>query len=183
MLDILVALPELKDSIFEKSVILLKKNQKDLSHFGVILNSETTLPCHELFSSLSFPKQEVGYDMVLLGGPVNPDFLWLLHTTEQTSGSSVAFNEKIALTPIEEMKSFFSSNFSPEIICVGTGCAGWAPGQLEEEINQGSWWMGKVPESLVLYGNQDSKWDSTLKHFGIDHKFFFDNFSNNHTIN
>ena len=48
------------------------------------------------------------------------------------------------------------------------GYAGWAPGQLEDEIARGSWWDVEADPALVFHTDVASIWQQAIDRRGID---------------
>ena len=46
------------------------------------------------------------------------------------------------------------------------GYAGWGPGQLEREIELGSWYLADWDEALVFGQNHAAKWDRAVARHG-----------------
>jgi putative transcriptional regulator len=50
----------------------------------------------------------------------------------------------------------------------GSGYSGWGAGQLDREIQEESWWLGPLDESLLLDLDYDLRWDTTMSNLGFD---------------
>ena len=50
----------------------------------------------------------------------------------------------------------------------GSGYSGWSAGQLDREIQEESWWLGPLDESLLLNLDYELRWETTIKNLGFD---------------
>jgi putative transcriptional regulator len=56
----------------------------------------------------------------------------------------------------------------PQRSMLALGYAGWAPGQLDAEIQANGWLNVSSDPELIFGGNLDGKWNSALDKLGID---------------
>lgn len=136
--DILFAERALDGSYFENRVILIANSTEDDGCFGFVLNAPARLPIREVFSPV--PTGVVSASrQFFLGGPVDEDELFMLElgSEEQNRGGE------------EITKNVYFGGFWQEIeelldapedqLLLFLGYAGWAAGQLEDELAEGSW--------------------------------------------
>ena len=45
----------------------------------------------------------------------------------------------------------------------GIGYSGWGPGQLDREINEESWWLGPLDESILIGLEYELRWEKTME--------------------
>ena len=50
----------------------------------------------------------------------------------------------------------------------GIGYSGWGPGQLDREINEESWWLGPLDESILIDIEYELRWEKTMESLGFD---------------
>ena len=74
---ILVALPGLKDSYFEKTVILLF-NYNEEGAMGLVMNHTSGSQVREILKE-DTPEESPLTMPLLLGGPVQPEMFWAVH--------------------------------------------------------------------------------------------------------
>ncbi|MEO8007402.1 MAG: YqgE/AlgH family protein, partial [Betaproteobacteria bacterium] len=136
---LLVATPGMLDANFAQSVVLAIRAD-DGGPLGVILNRPTTVELRSLYPDR--PETAGRSDLIFLGGPVQPDALLFAFRTPRKpskglfvaddiyiSGFSEVFGEILQHPENAGQQRFFS------------GYAGWAAGQLENEIVQGGWYV------------------------------------------
>ena len=164
----LVALDGLVDPNFRRSVVLLLEHGEDQGAIGLVVNRTTEVPLGRLCESLSLPWRGSEDARVDWGGPVGEDQGWVL------LGEGVSDElESIALIPgvrwarSQAALKVVASN--PELPArVLLGYAGWAPGQLEREIAEGSWLVVPASERIVFRERHDAMWEKAIRSLGID---------------
>jgi putative transcriptional regulator len=142
---LLVATPSLVDPNFARSVVLLLDHDRDGS-LGVVLNRPSAIPVVSVLAdwSASVDVPEVLFE----GGPVSTDAALAVACVEAgDAGEPIGFRRLFGRAGIIDLDT------PPEVLApaitrlrVFAGYAGWGSGQLEAEIEEGSWY---VVDSLV----------------------------------
>ncbi len=137
----LIATPPLADPNFERSLVLLVAHG-DEGALGLVINgSKTVASIGDLLEQLGLEMDVPGRDdPVRMGGPVQPEIGWIVYrpSTEPREGE-IRLSDEIAVTQSRDVLASIGRENGPEKYATYLGYAGWAPGQLEEEIRQGSW--------------------------------------------
>jgi putative transcriptional regulator len=127
--QLLIAAPSLFD-YFRRSVILVLEHTPD-GAMGVVLNRESETPVAEALPALA---ELPGADgLVRLGGPVSPESVVALGEFGDPDEAGTA-----VLGPLGTLDPD-AANSSLRRVRVYAGYAGWAPGQLDGELEQGAW--------------------------------------------
>jgi putative transcriptional regulator len=144
---LLVALPVLAESVFERTVILVLTHGDGEGAVGVVLNrpSATALvgPLPRWESLAAQPA------VVFYGGPVQPEVAIALGIDGDSLGT-VDLDEDPALVPVREVRVF-------------AGYAGWAPGQLENELAERSWVIVDSEADDAFRADADDLWYTVLR--------------------
>jgi putative transcriptional regulator len=153
---LLVADPEMHDPHFEQVVIVLVRFDEG-GAAGLILNRATKGTLAKLFSDDTAKR---GQDPVFEGGPVeNDNVLGLLKSdTEPEQASKVLGN--VYVTPNRKTldKAVSEGKASTEFR-VYQGYCGWAPGQLEAEIDAGVWHVLEGKARLIFDAEPETLWN------------------------
>lgn len=154
----LIAEPILPDLIFSRSVILLVDDTKN-KHAGLILNKPAGIKIGQVLSEF----EHLDFD-VFLGGPVDTDKLFYLHTYGDLIKDAVQVTDKLwwggDFSSIKEM--LHAGVISSDKIVFYLGYSGWTEGQLSGELDEGAWLVAKdIPEDFVFSENH-SKWSRSL---------------------
>ncbi|MBF0239584.1 MAG: YqgE/AlgH family protein [SAR324 cluster bacterium] len=164
---LLVAMPSLQDSYFEKTVVLML-NYNSNGAFGVVINKNS----NNLIKDLLVNKDNVNSDKfnfpLLLGGPVQTDSFWALHSPDFSGESSTTVSTNISISSAQEVLLAIVGDEGPQQLHIGCGYAGWGPGQLDREIEDESWWLMPLNESLVMTTEHKKQWEIMIHDLGID---------------
>lgn len=175
---ILISEPFLFDYFFKRSVVLLAEHNKD-GTFGVIVNKPVRAKFNEVVKD--FPKFDAP---VFLGGPVQSDSLFFIHTMgEQIDGSLEIIKGVYWGGDIELVKELIKINYiKPEEIRFYVGYSGWAPKQLDGELERNSWVVTNL-DAKQLMGIQPSQmWSRVLRKLGGDYSYW-PNYPDDPTLN
>jgi len=168
--QLLIAMPGITDPRFERALILICAHD-DQHAMGLALNNPVkglTIP--ELLEKLDV-KSATGLppDLVLVGGPVEQERGFVLHTTDYQGEFSLDVGCGVALSVSREvLEAMASHNGHPSRSLLALGYAGWGAGQLEEEIKQNVWLTCDPDEALIFDHDYDRKWTRALAKLGVD---------------
>ena len=162
----LVAVPQLADSNFARTVVLLLEHH-DEGSMGVIINRPTDLAVDEFCASQDMVFQGDGRGTVYSGGPVQPDRAFLVHQSEHEGPETESIMGDTRLSYSLESLEIVSAN-PPENLRVYLGYAAWGPGQLASEITSGAWLLSRGSTDLIFGVSHDEVWEVTLRRMGIE---------------
>jgi putative transcriptional regulator len=162
---ILISEPFLYDYFFKRSVILLAEHN-DKGSFGVIINKPIQARFNEVVRD--FPKFSAS---VFLGGPVQNDSLFFIHTLgEQISDSTEILPGLYWGGDIAQVKEMIAVKIlSPNDIRFFIGYSGWAPKQLQEELDRNSWAVSTIDTEKLLDAVPAKMWSASLEMLGKDY--------------
>jgi putative transcriptional regulator len=141
---LLVAMPLLDDPNFSRAVVLLLDHDED-GALGVVLNRASDVPVTDAVANFG---ALVSSPTVLFGGgPVEPNALVAIGRRSdlgipESEWEAGAIAERtivdgVQLVDLDEDPALMSLELSQ--VRLFAGYAGWAPGQLEEELWHGAW--------------------------------------------
>lgn len=135
---LLYASPDLGDPNFAKSVVLLVRYEAGAGAMGLIVNRPTRLPVAEALADVKGAKD---FRLPLyFGGPVSPEGVLSLVRAPRAPASMERVLENVYLAQrLEDLAAALSREGAEERVRVYAGYAGWAPGQLEHELQMGAW--------------------------------------------
>jgi putative transcriptional regulator len=162
---LLVATPLIGDPNFERTVILLVAHSGD-GALGVVLNRPSGTPVAEVLPE--WADAVVAPGVVFVGGPVNThSVMGLGHCG--AGGYPQAVSPGEGFEPMASGYGTVDLHRPPaaELVRLGlrlfAGSAGWAAGQLEDEISDGAWWpVDAVPDDLTC-SDPGSLWNEVLR--------------------
>ncbi|MCG8669008.1 MAG: YqgE/AlgH family protein, partial [Pseudomonadales bacterium] len=77
-------------------------------------------------------------------------------------------NSKVHMSSVQEVLRNVSEGNGPERYLLGSGYAGWGPGQLDGELESGAWWIAPMNDDLVLGMPYEDRWEAVLVGLGIN---------------
>jgi putative transcriptional regulator len=162
--QLLVANPDLADPNFDRTVILIVQHGAD-GAIGLVVNDQRDeRPLAEIMTALGLdPGAAQGKLRVFLGGPVEPDRVFVLHRADYMRPETLPIGRGLALTTSEGIFRDMADGKGPRKAIVLFGYAGWAPGQLEGEMAQGAWFTEPADAKLILDEPPQRMWEEALR--------------------
>jgi putative transcriptional regulator len=166
----LVAMPQMLDPRFARSVIYLCAHSEDGGAMGLVINKLLgSLTMGELFKQLDVQSgANVSSSPVHFGGPVEAGRGFVLHTSDYSEEPTLVVDGNIALTATIEILRAIGKGEGPQRSLFALGYAGWAPGQLDAEIQANGWLSVQADNDIIFDSNQDGKWRRALARLGVD---------------
>ena len=159
---LLVASPVLADPNFARTVVLVIEHGEE-GTVGVVLNRPTDLAVDDPLPGWSGAAAPPA--VVFVGGPVAPGAaLCLARVRDEGAPGWSPVVEGVGTVDLSEGLDEVLERV--EGLRVFAGCAGWAPGQLEEEIDQGSWFVVDGHPEDVLSTEPSRLWPAVLRRQG-----------------
>jgi putative transcriptional regulator len=173
----LIAMPLMQDERFARALIYVCAHSAD-GAMGIIVNQQAgSIDFPELLEQLNIIDSEETTALsgkaetmkVLRGGPVEPGRGFVLHSSDFfLENSTLPIDEGISLTATLDILKAIAHGAGPERAILALGYAGWAPGQLENEIQHNGWLHCAADPDLVFGGDIASKYDRALRKIGIE---------------
>ncbi len=159
----LVATDELRDPRFVRTVVYMVRHEAG-GAMGLVVNRPVgETPLADLLDRLGIEGKGVsGEIQVHYGGPVEPGRGFVLHTTDYKIEGTQVVKDGIAITVQPEILGAIAAGTGPRRSLLALGYAGWAPGQLEAEIDAGAWVIVPADEALLFNENYERKWERAM---------------------
>lgn len=165
---LLVAMPQVGDPFFNRSVVLLLEHTKDGS-FGLIVNRPLELTIKSVIGDLGVAWKGDEDAVVYLGGPVQPTAGITLF---DSSGTMVDRERVRNIAPgvdlandTETLKLLATE--PPTHVRLFVGYAGWVGGQLEEELTRNDWLIAPLDSKLLFADDPSMVWNKALESIGV----------------
>jgi putative transcriptional regulator len=175
--QMLVAMPTMMDERFSRSVIYVCAHSSD-GAMGIIVNHPApNIKFADLLVKLDvIPAADViqlptraGVVKVMRGGPVESERGFVLHSGDYfIQNSTLPINDGVCLTATIDILKAIARGDGPASAMLALGYAGWAPGQLENEIQANGWLHCPADSELIFGPNVGGKYDLAVKKIGID---------------
>jgi putative transcriptional regulator len=167
---LLIAMPSMGDSRFEKSVIFICSHS-DKGAMGLIINKPTDdVKFRDLLKQLEIEAPpSVRSIQVHVGGPVEFGRGFVLHSADyDQSEATMKIGDGFGMTATLDILEDIAIGDGPDQAILAMGYAGWGPGQLEDEITRHGWLIGEATNALVFSGADGDKWQAALELMGIN---------------
>jgi len=175
--QLLVAMPVMEDPRFAHSVIYICAHSSE-GAMGIVVNHPAgTIDFPELLVQLDIIKKadqiklpEKAETMrVLKGGPVETGRGFVLHSSDFfIKDATLPIDDGICLTATVDILKAIARGAGPKHAILALGYAHWAPGQLENEIQDNGWLHCAADPDLVFGRNAGEKYLRALRKIGID---------------
>jgi putative transcriptional regulator len=151
---LLIALPQLRQPVFNHAVILLVRHDRE-GAFGIVINRPLNKrPIARLLAALGADTKGVTDSVrVFVGGPVEPAVALVVHSTDYRRPETLDIDGRVALTAAPDVLRDIGLGKGPSKSLVAFGYSGWGPSQLEDELGHGMW--AAVPEDPELVFDDD----------------------------
>jgi putative transcriptional regulator len=175
--QMLIAMPAMHDERFARTLIYVCAHSSE-GAMGIVVNQPA--------GNIKFPDLLVQLEVipaaerielptkaedvkVLKGGPVETGRGFVLHSADYfIENSTLPIDEGICLTATLDILKAIARGNGPSSAILALGYAGWAPGQLEHEIQENGW-LHCAADSELIFGNDiDGKYQKALRKIGID---------------
>jgi putative transcriptional regulator len=165
---LLVATPLLGDPNFRRTVILVVEDDPEGGTLGVVLNRPTEVPVGQVLEP--WTDLVTGPSVVFKGGPVSPDSALALAMARgadeplgwQSLDGSVM--SRVGLVDLEAPPELLADGVT--FFRVFAGYAGWGPGQLRAEIDEGAWYVLPGEPADAFINEPERLWPSVLRRQG-----------------
>jgi putative transcriptional regulator len=175
--QMLIAMPAMNDERFSRAVIYVCAHSTE-GAMGIVVNHPA--------ANIKFPDLLVQLEVipaaeriqlptraedvkVLKGGPVETGRGFVLHSADFfIENSTLPIDEGICLTATLDILKAIARGNGPASAILALGYAGWAPGQLEQEIQQNGWLHCAADPELIFGTDTETKYEKALRKIGID---------------
>jgi len=175
--QLLIAMPVMGDPRFERSVIYLCAHSSE-GAMGIMVNRPAgSIDFPELLVQLNIITKSDHIKLpgnaesmkVLRGGPVDTGRGFVLHSSDfHIANATLKIANGICLTATIDILKAIARGEGPKHAILALGYAGWAPGQLENEIQENGWLHCDADPDLVFGDELDDKYARALRKIGID---------------
>lgn len=163
--QLLIASPGMGDPRFDHTVILVVQHSQS-GAVGLVINRPLgDRPLASLLEILGeINTSATGTVRVFAGGPVQPEIGFVIHSTDYRRSDTVDIDGRVAVTSNLEVLRDIGSDRGPKKSLIAFGYAGWAPGQLENELEHGAWLTASEEPTLVFDEDRQTLWERAWSH-------------------
>jgi putative transcriptional regulator len=167
--QLLIAMPALEDPNFSRTVTYICEHS-DQGAMGIVLNRPTELSLADVLRHMDIEGGlgNASEQIVFLGGPVEEERGFVLHSHTTPWASTLAVNDVISVTTSRDILEAMARGEGPTQTLVALGYAGWGAGQLERELQDNAWLSGPADQSILFELPPDQRWEAAARLLGVD---------------
>ncbi|MCH9704965.1 MAG: YqgE/AlgH family protein [Proteobacteria bacterium] len=159
-------------SLFANSIIYICRHDES-GAFGIIINKPSKTRVVELLKSLKISGIKDQGQMIMHGGPVKQEQVFILHSCPNDYEVTIKVGDEIGVTLSRDILTAIAEKRAPEKMLFACGYAGWESGQLEEEIIENSWLVLPAAADIIFDIPPPIRLEEATRRFGFE----LDNFS------
>lgn len=175
--QLLIAMPSISDPRFDRSVVYICAHSAD-GAMGIVINQQATnIDFIDLVKQLEILPDDNRIDVstgmsglsVHLGGPVESARGFVLHSSDYfVDDNTLPIDDSVSLTATIDILRAIARGSGPDKALLALGYAGWAPGQLEDEIRANGWLICPASSELIFDPEIDKKYGQALAKLGVN---------------
>ncbi len=165
----LLAMPSLGEGIFSQSITYICEHGES-GAMGIVINQPLDLTVAEIFDHLQIPAHaDFSGEPIMAGGPVQIDHGFVLHRNcERQWEASLRVTREITLTTSRDILRAIAEGNGPAERLIALGYAGWAAGQLEQELAENSWLTLPADGDIIFATPWHQRLNSAAARLGVD---------------
>jgi len=171
----LLSMPQLLDPNFRGTLSYICEHD-ELGAMAITINRPSEIMLYELLEQLGIPvtaenittKNQNEEQLIYIGGPVQQDRGFILHTDQRTWQSTLEINEHMRLTTSKDILEAIAKGDGPDNYLIALGYAGWSEGQLEEELLANAWLNCPADNEILFHTKSQDKLIKTMQKLGIN---------------
>lgn len=162
----LISNPEMEGSVFDRSVVLICEHNEE-GATGLIINKESNIKVSEL--SETFPCTQDIKSQFMVGGPVAQEEVLVLHDLKSATDKRIDISKELFMTTNPSFLNTVSvAQLDYCYLKFFLGYSGWSAGQIESEIERGSWTVCPMNMDIIKETSCDKIWSQSLHSLGGD---------------
>ena len=174
--QLLVAMPGIGDERFERTVIRIV-NHSDAGAVGFVLNRPADIDIDDLLARAGVdadargradPEVQRSPLEVVHGGPVEDSRGFVLHSPDYGSDGTIRLEDDLALTSTLDVLRAVARGSGPRRAVLALGYAGWAAGQIEDELRENVWLTIDAQTDLIFEVPSADRYATALGLMGIE---------------
>ncbi len=164
----LIAMPAMADPNFSRTLTFVCEHN-ERGALGIVVNRPIEVTLGALLRQVEIPMAEspLCEQPVFYGGPVQFDHGFVLHRPLGTWKSTLPVGD-IGLTTSRDILEAMASGRGPREQLVALGYAGWAPGQLEDEIQRNGWLTVAANVDVIFDVPPEGRYEAAMKILGVN---------------
>ena len=162
--QLLIATPEMSDPRFREAVLVMIRHGEDGAMAVMINRPAGEQPLGRLLEALGESSEGAsGSVPIYFGGPVEMELALVLHSSDYHRDGTRDVAPGVAMTATPEIFRDIARKTGPAKYLLAFGYAGWAPGQLENEMLHNGWFTAPLDPKLVFDEDRERVWERAME--------------------
>ncbi len=160
----------MNDPNFERGITFICQHNEE-GAMGLVVNRLSDFKLGDVLQQMHMPceRAEVAAVPVLVGGPVQPERGFVLHTSSGREwDSSYRVSDALSVTTSRDILAAMADGGGPKRALVTLGYAGWGAGQLEYELRENAWLTVQADDRVLFDTALEQRWSAAVALVGID---------------
>jgi putative transcriptional regulator len=165
----LLSMPQMLDPNFSRTVVLLCLHNEH-GAFGLVVN-RPLVTSGRVVVNLDPPVSTERELQLWVGGPVEPERSWILVGGKPEAGEEqprMQVAEDLYVSTDPDLLRRLLEPSPPPMARLIVGYSGWAPGQLEEELEASAWLMSDIDQDVIFNTPPEKMWEAAIRRLGAD---------------
>ena len=169
----LIAMPNQLGDAFERTVIYVCEHNEH-GALGLVINRASDVTISDVWTNLavvdemSIPYAAHASETVLVGGPVQTERGFVLHTPFHEYAATIKINDHLGLTSSRDILEDIARGEGPAHMLLALGYAGWGAGQLEDELARNAWLNVTADEHVLFETLPRERYNQAMRLLGFD---------------
>jgi len=165
----LIAMPGMVDPNFSRTLTYICEHNEQ-GALGVVVNRPIDMTLGDLFDRIGLVLADPGLagEPVYFGGPVQVDRGFVLHRPLGEWTSTLAVRDEVGFTTSKDILEAVAEGRGPGRMLVSLGYAGWAPGQIEEELLQNAWLTVAAEARVIFELPSEDRLNAAMRILGVN---------------
>lgn len=161
-------MPAMDDPNFEHTVCFVCHHDDD-GAMGLVINRPLDMTIDAMFEQLDLPTNgaDVSSTPLYIGGPVDNERGFVLHSAEKAYAGSTPLNASLTLTTSPDVLTAIANDEGPKHYLIALGYAGWESGQLEQEMLDNTWLTSNGDNDILFKLPIEKRWEAAFAQLGI----------------
>ena len=144
-------------SYFTNALIYIGEHNEEGS-LGLIINRPLEITTKQFYESMGIKvTSNLAQKKLLMGGPVNPGAVFILHSADTEWDSTMLINEHISLSTSKDILEAIAIGNGPVDYLITLGYSGWESHQLDEEIFENAWISAPLDYRIIFKMEPEDK--------------------------
>lgn len=163
----LLATPGMGDPRFGRSIIAMCAHDEN-GALGINLGEVADIRLHQILDECEITARDVADRPVFIGGPCEVQRGFVLHSLDFQLTDTLLVSDRWGLSSSLDLLDAIAQGKGPDKWELALGYAGWASGQLEEELTRNGWSVASGEPGWIFDFDRDGKWELGWRSQGID---------------